>query len=143
MSEVTPTPEELIEEISFTVDDASVVPMPIDPTLQNEGEAADAKATGEAIAGVINNLRVNGKAPVDNAVTLFASDIALSSEEGSPTVLERLEDISDRGADDISYDADNQVTVKGALDDIYNTLDSELSQEQIDGIFDTVFGGDE
>ena len=143
MSEVTPTPEELIEEISFTVDDASVVPMPIDPTLQNEGEAADAKATGDAIAGVINNLRVNEKAPVNSAITLFASDIALSSDEGSPSILERLEEISDRGADDISYDADNQVTVKGALDDIYNTLDSEMSQEQIDGIFDTVFGGDE
>ena len=143
MSEVTPTPEELIEEISFTVDDAAVVPMPIDPTLQNEGEAADAKATGDAIAGVINNLRVNEKAPVNNAITLFASDIALSSDEGSPSILERLEEISDRGADDISYDADNQVTVKGALDDIYSTLDSELSQEQIDGIFDTVFGGDE
>ena len=141
MSEVTP--EELIEEISFTVDDSDVVPMPIDPTLSHEGEAADAAATGAAIAGVINNLRINEKAPVNNAITLFASDIPVSSDEGAPSIAERLEDISDRGADDISYDATNQITVKGALDDIYTTLDSELSEEDIDNIFDEVFGGDE
>lgn len=143
MSELTPTPEELVEEVSFTVDDATVIPVPIDPTLTHEGEAADAKATGDAIAGVIGNLRINTKAPENNAVTLYAGDIKMSNIEGAQTIVEAVEAIGAKNASSIMYDAENLVTVKDALDGINTTLDSELTTEQIDTIFDNVFGGED
>ena len=143
MSEVTPTPEELVEEITLSVDDASVIPVPIDPTLSNQGEAADAYATGQAIAGVIGNLRVNTKAPTDNAITLYATDIAMSNEEGAQTISEAIEGIGDKDASEIMYDSENLVTVKDAIDGIMEDLDTELSEEEIDDIFEEVFGGDD
>ena len=41
---------DLNEEVVVTVDDASVITVPIDDTLTNSGEAADAKAVGDALA---------------------------------------------------------------------------------------------
>ena len=143
MSEVNPTPEELVEEIRLTVSDATVIPTPIDPTLSNQGEAADAKATGDAIAGVIGNLRVNTKAPVNNAITLYASDIPMSDAEGAQTVAAAIESAADKDASEIMYNATSLISVKDALDTINATLDAELSDEEIDAIFDEVFGGDE
>ena len=143
MSELTPTPEELVEEITLSVDDATVIPVPIDPTLSHQGEAADAYATGQAVAGVIGNLRVNTKAPVSNAITLYGSDIALTSDEGAQTISQAIEGISDKDASEIMYDAENLVTVKDAIDGIITDLDTELSEAEIDGIFDEVFGGDD
>jgi len=141
MSEITP--EELIEEIEYEVEDADVIPMPIDPTLSNSGEAADAKATGDAIAAVISNLRVNAKAPTDNAIILYATDIAMSDAVGASTIAEAVTAAENRDADDIMYDAGNLVTIKDALDDIYTTIDSELETEDIDAILEEVFGGDD
>lgn len=53
MSEINNTPESIddgIPEVSFTIEAAEVVQSPIDDTLSIEGMAADAKATGDAIA---------------------------------------------------------------------------------------------
>lgn len=143
MSEVNATPEQLIKRVSIGVRSSSVIPMPIDPTLSNEGEAADAKATGDAIAAVIGELRVNEKAPVNKKITLYATDIVMSSEEGAQTIAEAVEAAGDKDAADIMYDAENLVTVADALDAINTTLDSELTEEQIDEIFEDVFGEDE
>ena len=143
MSEITPTPEELVEEISMTVDDATVIPMPIDPTLSNEGEAADAKATGDAIAAVFSGASVNGKNFVSKAVTLYGSDIAMSDDEGAQTVVEAIESIGDKDASEIMYDSENLVSVKDAIDDINEALDTELTAEEIDAICEEVFGGEE
>lgn len=143
MSEVTPTPEELVEDISLTVDDASVIPVPIDPTLSHEGEAADAKATGDAIDAVFSGAQVNGKTYTDKAVTLYATDIAMSSEEGAQTIAETVEGISDKDASEIMYDTDNLVTIKDAIDGIKTEIDTELTTEEIDDLFDEVFEGDD
>ena len=139
MSETTPN--ELVEEITLTVEDASVVPTPIDPTLTIPGEAADAKAAGDAIASVISGLRVNGKAPSSSAVTIYAGDIYMSSDEGAQTVAAAIESAGDKDADDIIYDSVNLVSVKSAIDTINTELESELSEAEIDEIFAEVFGG--
>ena len=143
MSELNPTPEELIEQIDLDVQDASVIPIPIDPTLSHEGEAADAKATGDAISEVISTLKVNEKSPVDNEITLYAPDILMSDATGAQSIAEAISGIGDKDASEIMYDAENLVTIADALDNINETLDTELTEEQIDEIFDEVFGGDD
>ena len=143
MSEITPTPEELVEEISYTVDDATVIPSPIDPTLSHEGEAADAKATGDAIAAVFTGATVNGKAAVGKAFTIYGSDIALTYATGSPTIAAALESVGDKDASQIMYDAQNLVTIKDEIDGIKTDIDTEITTDEIDAIFEEVFGGDE
>ena len=92
MSENTnPTAEELIRNVTFTLQRHNTVPMPIDPTLSHEGEAADAKATGEAVAAAVDALSINGKSPVNKAVTLYGSDITMDNQQGSPTVAQAIE----------------------------------------------------
>ena len=139
MSEVTPN--ELVEDITLTVSEASVVPAPVDPTLTIPGEAADAKATGDAIAGVIGGLRINSKSPSGGSITLYAGDIYMNNEEGAQTIAAAIESAGDKDADDIIYDETNLISVKGAIDAINTELESELSEADIDGIFDEVFGG--
>lgn len=141
MSEINPS--DLVEEITLTVDDASVIPTPIDPTLTQEGEAADAKATGDAITAVFSGAKVNGKAFVSKEVTVYAGDILMSDETGADTLAEAVENLGNRDASSVVYDAENLVSVKDALDAINTELDTELTESEIDDIFDEVFGGDE
>ena len=143
MSENTnPTADELIRNVTFSIQRSTTIPTPVDPTLSNEGEAADAKATGDAIAGVINNLRVNTKAPVSNAITIYGSDIAVTNDAGAQTVAQALESLAGTTANDIMYDSTNLVTVKAAIDGIIEDIDSELSEAEIDAIIEEVFGGE-
>lgn len=143
MSELNQTPEELVEEINYSVESANVIPTPIDPTLTHQGESADAYATGQAIANVFNGMTVNGKSATGKAFVVYAGDIYISSEQGAQTVAQVLENTGDRDASQIMYDSEELITVKDALDDIYEMIDSELSEEEIDDIFDEVFGGGE
>ena len=129
--------EDLIEDVEYEVDDSPVVPGPIDPTLTQSGVAADAKAVGEAIAAMISKLILNGKTAVANAITLYAGDILMSDADGAQTIAAAIEAAGDKAAADIMYDEANLVTVKDALDQ----LDTDLTDEEIDTIFESVFGG--
>ena len=138
-----PTAESLVRRIRVGVRTSNVIPTPIDPTLSNQGEAADAYATAQAIAGVIGNLRVNGKGPTNNAITVLAGDVPMSAEAGATSVADAIDNLQNKNAANILYDTDNNVSIKAALDDIYDTLDTEMSETEIDDVFDAVFGGDE
>ena len=141
MSEITPN--DLVENITLTVDDAEVIPVPVDPTLSVQGEAADAKATGDAIAAVFTGATVNGKSFVSKAVTVYAGDILMSNETGAQTVKATIETITDKDASQIMYDTVNLVSVKSAIDGIKTEIDTELSTDAIDEIFAEVFSDEE
>ena len=143
MSEPNQTPEELIRTITRTVTRAKVIPTPVDPTLTNEGEAADAAATGAAIAAVLTGAKVNNKTFTNKEVTLYAGDIAMSDETGAQTIAQAVESAGNRAANDIMYDAENLVSVKDAIDGIKDDLETELTTEEIDSIFDEVFEEEE
>lgn len=136
-------PEELVEEVGYTVNDATVIPTPIDPTLTIEGEAADAKATGDAIASVFVGATVNGKSATNKAFIVYAGDILLSSEQGAQTVLQAIDNVVDKDASQIIYDQTELITVKDAIDGIKTEMDTELTEEQIDEIINDVFGGED
>lgn len=70
MSEVNSTPASIddgIPEVNFTLEVAEVITAPIDPTLSIAGEAADAKATGDAIQDLKETLEAEIEA-VDTGV---------------------------------------------------------------------------
>ena len=137
MSELTPTPEELIENIDMEVEDSNVVPMPIDPTLSNEGEAADAKATGDAIAAISAVKKVNAQSPDESGeVTLIASQIKMSSEEGAQTIVEAVNAVEAQTADTIKYEAEEDETVKDVVDEIIEACTDGCTNDEIDAIFE-------
>ena len=120
-----------------------MIPTPVDPTLSNQGEAADAYATGQAVAGVFSGAKVNNKSFVNKAVSIDATDIPVSDASGAQTVAAALESVADRDASDIIYDATNVVTVKGAIDGINDGLDEDFSAAEIADIIEEVYGGDD
>lgn len=143
MSETNPTPEELVEEMNYGVEDADVILSAIDPTLTIAGEAADAKATGDAINAVLGNLRVNTKAPVNNVLTLYGGDIYVNDTEGAQTITEAIEAANDKSAADIMYNSTTMTTVADELTNINTALESSISDADIDEIVEEVFGGGE
>ena len=140
MSEVTPT--ELNEEFQMTVQDASVIPVPVDPTLSHQGEAADAYATGQAVAAASSGMSVNGKSFVNKAATVYAGDIKMSSDEAAQTVSEAIEAVNEKTADDIIFDTTELTTVKDAIDGISQEVDEPITDDELDEVIEDVFEED-
>lgn len=138
MSENT-NPETLVKTVHFTLQRDTVIPTPVDPTLTNPGEAADAYATGVAIANALNGANVNGKAFQNKAIILYGSDIYITSEQGAQTIAEAIEGLMNQDASGIMYDASELITVKDALDEINDDFTAEEAAE----IIEEVYGGEE
>ena len=130
------TPEELVEEINRVVEDAEVIPPPIDTTLSIPGAAADAYATGQAIEGVLNGLKINGQDVVNKAVTLLASHIKMSNEQDAQTIAEAIQALADRNADDILYDSEELITVADAITGLDEGLDEGFTDEEIEAMIE-------
>ena len=137
MSELNPTPEELIENIDMEVEDATVIPVPVDPTLSNEGEAADAAATGAAIAAIAAVKKVNSASP-DSAgnVMLYATAIPMSNAVGAQTVAEAMVSVQAQTGDVIKYEEGGADTIKTVVDEIITACTDGCTDDEIDGIFE-------
>ena len=150
-------PEELIEEVGYTVEDAEVIPSPIDPTLSHAGEAADAKATGDAIKAVA--VIVNGKSrdTSTGAITVYASDIPISGEEGAQTIDEAIDAANSRTGAEIALDgSEDSPTISEAyqgaaqyveqldtrLTEVEQSATDEMTAEEVDTIYDTIMEGE-
>lgn len=99
--------EDLNEAVEVTVDDADVITVPIDDTLSNSGEAADAKAVGDALAlkadrsELQTTITVNGQGADNQGVIIVtAADTKMSSSDNT-TVKAAIEAVDGKTAADI------------------------------------------
>ena len=138
MSENTnPTAEQLVRNVTFRLQRSTVIPMPIDPTLSNEGEAADAKATGDAIAAIAAVKKVLGQSPDGTGnVEINATQIPMSSETGAQTISEAVLNVQAQTADTIYYVSGETETVKSVVDGIITACTDGCTDEEIDEIFE-------
>ena len=118
MSEVN---ENLNEQVEEEIDDATVVTVPIDETLSRHGEAADAKATGDALAlkadksEISQNITVNGQGKDSQGnIQVNAEHVPYATGK---SVKQKLDDIDGKTAEDIYMsDGDNPQTVAQAIE---------------------------
>lgn len=123
MSENTENTNDLNDEVEVEVEDAQVITVPIDATLSNSGEAADAAAVGAALAEKANRselqtqVKVNGQtADNQGLIILLASHIPVSDAQNAQTVAQVLTALGMRTGADIKIDeSQNAETIKEAL----------------------------
>ena len=97
---------DLNEEVEVTVEDADVITVPIDATLSNSGEAADAKAVGDALAlkadaSSVVTIDVNGQTPdLQGHIIVNGAEINMSSTD-TTTLKAKIETVDAKTATDI------------------------------------------
>ena len=103
---------ELNEQVEEVIDDATVITVPIDDTLTHSGEAADAKAVGDALALKADKselqtaITVNGQgADAQGAILIDGTEIPMSGTD--PTTLKaKIESVDGKTAADIPVSSD-------------------------------------
>ena len=103
--------EELNENVEEEIDDSPVITVPIDTTLTHHGEAADAKAVGDAL-----DLKA------DKGQVILAEEIPYVS--GGVSVKEKLDEINAKTAEQIYVtDGENPQTIAEALENAAGSAD--------------------
>ena len=98
---------ELNEQVELTVQDSDVITVPIDATLTHSGEAADAKAVGDALAEkadkseLQNAITVNGQAADAQGQIIVTAEDTKISDSDTTTVKEAIDAAVGRTAEDI------------------------------------------
>ena len=114
---------DLNEAVEVEVIDATVITVPIDDTLSNSGEAADAKAVGDALDLKANlsdvvTIDVNGQ-EADNQghILIDGTDIKMSSDAGAATLKAAIEAVDAKTATDIKMSSEaGAQTVAAAIE---------------------------
>lgn len=114
---------DLNEAVEVEVIDATVITVPIDDTLSNSGEAADAKAVGDALALKANlsdvvTIDVNGQ-EADNQghILIDGTDIKMTSAAEADTLTEAIEAVDAKTAESIKMSAEPDApTVAAAIE---------------------------
>lgn len=101
-----------IPNINFEIDPAEVITVPIDDTLSIEGEAADAKAVGDALALKANRselstaIKVDGQsADAQGEIVLLASHIPMDASASPTYVSQKIAALEGRTGEDIPFDS--------------------------------------
>ena len=100
------TDNDLNEVFTETMIDSTVITVPIDDTLSNSGEAADAKAVGDALAlkadkTQISSISVNGQEPdAQGAILVNGTEIPMSSTD-TTTLQAKIAAVDGKTAADI------------------------------------------
>lgn len=134
MSEINNDLNEVFEE---EMDDATVITVPIDDTLSNSGEAADAAAVGAALAlkadlADVKNIKVNDEeADNQGQILIDGTGIPVSGED-TRTLAEAIESAEEgKTADEITMSAEDETTVAARIIAL---------EENTDGIVKSVNG---
>lgn len=112
-----------IPNIDFNVQPAGMVSVPIDATLTIAGQAADAKAVGDALATkadkseIAASIKVNGQgADLQGEIIVTAEHVPMDENETS-TVAEEIDGLKSRTAEDIPVSPDSGAqTIAEALE---------------------------
>jgi len=119
--------ENLNDVIEEVVEDAEVVTVPIDDTLTISGEAADAKAVGDALAlkadrsELQSTVNVNGQTPdAQGNILLYANHVPMSNSLAAPSVQAAVQEIQGWDASDLKVDNTdpNSKTVQEVLENV-------------------------
>ena len=143
-NELNENQEDLNEQIEDEVDEATVITVPIDDTLSNSGEAADAKAVGDALelkadkSELATAITIDGQTADDQGVILlYGTHIPISGDEEANTVKQEIDAIKAWDANDIVVDksATPAVTVQEKLEDLdeRSGADIDLTANPNDG----------
>ena len=138
MSEILENNDDLNEAIEDVVEDADVVTVPIDDTLSNSGEAADAKAVGDALAlkadksELQTTIRVNGQsADAQGLIIVNGTQINMSGTD-TTTLKAKIEAVDGKTATDIpmSSDPDADTIAEAISGSVNRTADAiEMSED--------------
>ena len=104
--------ENLNQGFTMTMESTDVITVPIDNTLTQEGEAADAKAVGDALAlkadaSSVNTIDVNGEAADNQGHIILTGEHVPMSGDDETTLKSAIETASNRTGADIPLTADS------------------------------------
>ena len=136
MSENNNDLNEVFEE---EIDPTEVITVPIDSTLQNSNEAADAKAVGDALALKADKtelqtaVKVNGQqADAQGLIIVTASDTKMSSTDNT-TVKAAIENVDGKTAEDIYMSDDGGAkTIAQEISDSVNRKADDIQMSSGD-----------
>lgn len=128
------------DKIRVIVHDASVVTVPLVDNLTASNAAPKASTVGAAIAQKADADRVMEYVTItfndiesdqQGLILATGEDIPADSSQNAPTVAQRLEEIDEKTAEDILYEAGGSATVKAAVEaavaGINNKIDTTLA----------------
>ena len=130
MSEIN-NEADLNENFEEVMSDAEVITVPIDDTLSNSGEAADAAAVGAALAlkadlSQVNTITVNGQEPDNQGhIIVDGTQIEMSSTDDT-TLKAAIESVADRTGTDIPL---NDTPGAASLETAIGAAGSRTAQE--------------
>ena len=127
MSEINPN-----EEVTVVVEDAEVITTPIDATLTISGDAADAKAVGDALAlkadlSAINTIKVNEQSADNQGQILLTGEDVPMSDEDETTLAEAIAAEQGKTAGDIPMtSAEDSDTIADAIEDLQGMTAADI-----------------
>ncbi len=122
------------EEVVMVVEDATVITTPIDDTLTISGDAADAKAVGDALAlkadlSQVTGITVNGQqADAQGAILIDGDEIPVSGEDAT-TMAEKFAEIDARTGEDIPIDSEESAE---PIADVIGGIQDALAVDSVD-----------
>ena len=114
----------LNEEVTVVVEDATVITVPIDDTLTISGEAADAKATGDALANKadVNTIMEHVTITVDGVesdnqgvILIDGSDIPLTDANDAPKISAAVAALDAKTGADIAVSGTDSTKINAKL----------------------------
>ena len=119
------------EEVVMVVEDATVITTPIDDTLTVSGDAADAKAVGDALAlkadkSQLTSVSVNGQDPDAQGAILIAGTDIPANDETQDTVADALAALDAKTGADIAINTDEgAASISDTIGDIQTALEND------------------